>query len=233
LAAAADRPLPALFCATLAGFAGVDRLTAASDAVRTLRFAGGVLLPFAAFALLPPRPARAWSLWFAVAAVAIAGGLGPGIAALAPTWSPLLAVLGGVGLARLSARWRELALCVAVAVECHGAWSEIEPRAAVAERILGRFAARRLHEGEHVASDLPRVLWGAGQDPRAAATFPLDASPARDPAAGIVVVGRAAAGRATLAASLAGDFAHFDLPADLADLATAHGLLVLVRRRGS
>lgn len=227
-AVACGRTGPALLCAALAAATLGERLLAVDGVERTLRLSIGCTFLLAPLAGLPPRP-RPW-LWLALAygaSLTIAVATRP--MDWLPTWSPLAAVLAGVGLARLSTRWREVLLCVVVAVECHAAWQAIEPRHAVAERAIGRFVARRLPAGTRVLSDLPRVLWAAGQRPEASPAAELvDAARSAEVAA--VVLGPEQARSSTVAASLAGSFARYELPTELVDLATAAGLRVLIRR---
>lgn len=221
--------LPACGLGALVACGGGDALVAGGGMLRTLRLAVGAALLLVPLAWLPPRPLRARGLQVALLAAVTAGVVAGDPVAWWPTWSPLAAVLAGVGLVRLSARWREVLLCAAVAGECHGAWNEVEPRAAIAERAIGRFVAHRLPPGGQLASDLPRVLWAAGQRPAAWPGERLaDAAAAPDVFA--IVLGPAAAHSSTLAASLAGRFARYELPTDLADLVTTGGLRVLIRR---
>ncbi len=217
----------------LVAMAGSDLVLASPPSWwRALRLSSLVLVPVALLVAMPPRPAR-------VVAIASVFGVVVAIAAicsdadLLAAWSPLLAVLAGVGLARLPVRIRDLALCAVVLFECHGAWREIEGQDAVAERIVGRLHARRLAPGERLASDLPRVLWAAGQRPEAPTTVDALLVAVADPKVAFLVLSPRLATDATLAASLAGTFAPHEVSADLTDLALARGLRVLVRRKRS
>lgn len=241
LALACGRTWLAAALAFVVALAGADELAPATGALRELRLGVGTALLLAPFAFLPPRPRRAPWIAFALLAVLVAalvgslvGSLGGslergGPSAWLPTWSPAVAVLAGVGLARLSKLQRDLVLCVVVALECYGGWHEIEPRDLLAERALGRFVARHLPSGRRVLSDLPRVLWAAGQRPDACTAEAL-AEQAQDPDVGAIVIGPELARSSTLASSLAGTFAHYELPVDLGDLVAARGMRVLIRR---
>lgn len=229
-AVAGRRNAMAVVCWAIAAAGVGERIVAVETGWRHLRLGVGVGTPLALLAWLPPRPGRASLVWPALGVAIVASVLVPGAAAWLPAWAPAGAVLGGVGLARLPGRWRDVLLCVVVALESLTAWHEIEPREAIAERIVGRYLAHRLTAAERVVSDLPRVSWAAHQRPEAPAPAALLAA-AADPAVAAVVLGRALAADATLTASLAGVFVRHDLPADLADLAAEHGLLVWLRRR--
>ena len=223
-----DREVLAFGLAAVAALGGGDRLVDDGALLRVARLAIGslVLLPLAA---MPPRPRRLAGLVLVLGVVLAVTGIVASPLAWWPTWSPLVAVVVGVGLARLSTRWRELVLCIAVALECHGGWNSLEPATAAAERSVARYVARRLPAGQCVLSDLPRVLWAAGQSPDA--TVGADVLDAADwPAVGAIVLGRTAPWSATIAAGLAGRFTTYPLPSDLQDLVAARGLRVLIRR---
>jgi hypothetical protein len=100
-----------------------------------------------------------------VALTIVTIAVGTGRAALLPGWTPLLAVVGGVGLARLAGRWRDLLLCVVVGVDFLTAWQRVEPAAAGEERWLGRYLAREHGGRGELRSDLPRVAWAFGSRP--------------------------------------------------------------------
>ena len=228
-AASCARWRAALALAAIVAIAGGDVLTPSAGSLRTLRLAIGAAFVLSPLAWLAPRPPHLRGL--AVVLALVVGGACVGAEPLAwwPVWSPIAAVLAGVGLVRLSSRWRELLLCVAVAAECYGAWQEIEPRPAVAERAIGRFLARRLAPEQEIVSDLPRVLWAAGQRPIVTPTSQLPKA-AQATRVGALVLGPAVAESATTTASLAGTFARCDLAPDLTDLVAARGLRVLIRR---
>lgn len=229
-AVAGRRTAFGVLCWLLAAAGVGERLVAVESTWRHLRLGLGVGLPLALLAWLPPRPGRAPMVWCALGCAIAASVVVPGAPAWLPAWAPAGAVLGGVGLARLPGLWRDVLLCVVVVLECLTAWHEIEPREAIAERIVGRYLAHRLSGAERVVSDLPRVSWAAHQRPEGLLPDAL-LNAAADPAVAAVVCGRALAADATLTASLAGVFVRHDLPADLADLAAEHGLLVWLRRR--
>lgn len=222
------RIVPACALATLAGLGGGDRLCDDGSLLRFVRLAIGplCLVPLAA---LPPRPRRLAGPALLLALVLLVTGLVASPLAWWPAWSPLVAVLVGVGLARLSTRWRDLVLCVVVAAECHGAWNSLEPLSAAAERSIARYVARRLPAGQSLVSDLPRVLWAAGRSPHAAVGADL-VEAAGWPAVGALVLGRKAPWSSTVASALASRFTTYPLPSELQDLAAARGLRVLIHR---
>jgi hypothetical protein len=209
-----------------------DCLLAPTSWLREARLGGSALVAVACLVLLPPRPRGVAWLLGTVAVVGIVAIVLGAPSAWLPMWAPLLAALGGVGLARLPRRGREALLAAVVLVECHGAWHEIEPREAAAERAIGRLVARRLGPEEHVASDLPRVLWAAGVHPAAPESDAEWAAIAADPLVAVVVATTPRA-NAVLASAEPGTFARFDLPADLADLAAERDVVILLRRRRS
>jgi hypothetical protein len=205
----------------------------AASFARAVRLGGVYLLPAALLCALPPRPARI--VWLAIGSVVVVAAalLGPGLPALLPAWSPVFAVLGGIGLARLPARGRELFVCGVVLVEMHGAWREVEPPTAVVERIVGRLLRAQLRPGETVVSDRVRVAWAAGQKPESVRSADALLVAAAAPEVAFLVLDRQLAKDATVAASLAATFTRHEISADLTDLLVERGLQVLVRRRRS
>ncbi|MBL8753550.1 MAG: hypothetical protein JNK15_09635 [Planctomycetes bacterium] len=217
----------------LAFVPGFDALQERDPAsiLRAVRLGGIYLVPVALLWVLPPRPVRSvWLLvaWSMACAVAV---LGSSLPALLPAVSPCLAVLGGIGLARLPARGRELVVCAVVLGEMHGAWSEVEPPSARVERVVGRLLRQHLRGSESLVSDRARVLWSAGQWPAPVHTPDAVLAAAARPEVAFLVLDVRIAKDATVAASLAGTFARHEISADLTDLLAEHGLQMLVRRR--
>ncbi len=168
-----------------------------------------------------------WGAALAVLGWALASGT---TAALLPVWSPLLAVLAGVGLARLPVRVRDLALVACVAVDFFSAWHGVEPKAALVERKVGALLLERLPEGQRVVSDLPRVLYFAGQQPvRIAAADALLAAAAGDGVT-FLVLGERFSRQSTLTSTLAARFSRYQLPNALVEAAADRHLTVFARR---
>ncbi|MEO6594284.1 MAG: hypothetical protein ABIP94_05990 [Planctomycetota bacterium] len=195
-----------------------------------LRLGMGVAGALAVLSALPPRPLRIVGLWLAAGTVlALAFVFGASTRAVV-IWSPIVIVLAGVGLARLPVRVRDVLLCGAVALDFYTAWHAVEPREAIVERALGRYLQRQLAPGQQVVSDLPRVLYFAGQKPIAAGD--ADALLHRASAVNVasIVLDAVHARQPTLTATLAGRFARYDLPHDLVDLVADRQLTVYGRR---
>ncbi|HEX5053970.1 MAG TPA: hypothetical protein VFZ65_19485 [Planctomycetota bacterium] len=195
-----------------------------------MRLGWGIAGVLALLSVLPPRPRRIAALW-AVAAVMLAMSLAfaAGTRTLAAA-SAVVAVLAGVGLARLSVRLRDVLLCGAVLLEFYTAWQAVEPRSAVAERALGHHLARRLDAEQHVVGDLPRVLYFAGEAPVAIHGTDALVQQASRADVACVVLGPDASRQATLTATLAGRFVRLDLPHDLADMLAEQHVVVFGRR---
>lgn len=229
------RAVTAVAVAALAAAGGVERLAPDDPsgpwaAWGWLRSAWSLAAPFAVLSVLPPRPRRIALVWIAAVLVLGWAAAVPSAASVLLTWSPVASVLAGVGLARLPSRLRELALVAAVAVDFLGAWQQQEPRAAVAERLLGRHLRDRLGPADVVVADLPRVLYFAGQRPAVPADAAALLQAARAPAAAFVVLGTGLARSATATAALAATHARYDVPPALRDLAAVARLQVYARR---
>ena len=196
------------------------------EQVRLVLGAGALALPLV---LVSPRSrAFAWPalVFFVVAVSALASSHTRGPFAAG---APALAVLAGVGLARLPARVRELLLCVFVATDVHAAWTLGEDPAAVAERVAPQFVQRHeLDAEQRVLSDLARVRWAVGERPLVRIDDLARAAAADD--VGAVVLGPQQVRDASLRASLAGRFELASLPVGLQELVDLRGLAVLVRR---
>lgn len=209
---------------------GLDKVASAApplwDQLRLGLGAAVLLLP-----LLWLRPrSKSFAILFAglLVVVVVAAALGAWTSLL-PMHSPLVAVLVGLGLARLPVRLRDVLLSVVVAIECHAAWTLGEPEAAVVERVLPHYLARRVHgEGETVLVNLPRVRWAAGQDPDGAERAFAEAI--GDDRVGTIVMTAEEAADASLRAMLAAKFERAQLPTDLAELLLQRRLHVLRRR---
>jgi hypothetical protein len=177
---------------------------------------------------LPPRPARIRGLWLAAASVA-AVVLVTRQVAVAACAAPCVLVLAAVALARLPVRLRDVLLCVATLVAGAAAWHDVEPRAAVAERVLGRWLRHRVEPGRELVTMAPRVAFFAGRPPAAVAAADVFAAAAAEGVQALVSTA-AAARDATRSATLASRFVRYELPADLVDLCDAQGLVLYWRR---
>lgn len=189
-------------------------------------------LAFAAalLSVLPPRPRRIGAVWFAaLAALAVAVAVDPTTARL-PLWFPLVAVLGGVGLARLPTRLGELALAGFVVVAFLAGWQAAEPRDAIVERLLGEHLGTRLGPGQHVVADLPRVLFHAGQSPAPPATDDALLQAASAPSTAFVVLGGRVKVSPTVTSALSGRFVRYTVPSALRDLVVDRRITVFVLR---
>lgn len=225
-----------LFAIVVAG--GADALESRGGGLwHELRIAVGAAVLALPMLLLPPRSKRfvvPVVAWLSLLAIAAATGNWLG---LLPMHAALPCVLAGLAVARLGARWRELLLVVCVAIECHAAWSLGEPEEAVVERILPRFLQRHFHdEGQIVLSTMPRVLWGAGQNPlgpyRPLRELSAELSGPRAPRhVGSIVMDARQAADVSMRSLLASSFERASLPPNLQDLLDARGLHVLLRRR--
>lgn len=168
-------------------------------------------------------------LFAAELVVVLVAWLVDGWASLTPIYAPILAVLAGLGLARLPVRLRDVVLCVVVAVECHAAWTLLEPEAAVVERVLPQYLDRRVHrDGESLLVNVPRIRWVVGQDPAGAARPFAEAM--TDDRIGSIVMTADEARDASLRALLAAKFERAPVPTDLAELLLERSLHVLRRR---
>ncbi|MCK5941394.1 MAG: hypothetical protein KAI24_05440 [Planctomycetes bacterium] len=223
------RPLAFVGLAALALLAGGEQIaTHAQPALDATRLGLGGAAFGLAF-LLPAAVRTVAAPAAAFVALLLAAALLDGWATLLPSHLPLLAVLVGVGLARLHVRVRDLLLCALVAVECHAAWTLVEPRSAVVERIVPQYLQRRLGvDSDRVVTDLPRVRWACGQRPDAGAVPLGERARAADVEA--VVLTSPQARDATLRAALAARFEPARLPTDLLELCAEHGVVVLRRR---
>ncbi|MBP8301452.1 MAG: hypothetical protein KA020_13880 [Planctomycetes bacterium] len=194
-----------------------------------LRGAWSLAGAFAVLSVLPPRPRRIVGLWIATAMV-LAATLATGTATEAlAQWSPLVACLAGVGLARWPKRLAELALSGIIVVDFLGAWQAIESREAVVERLLGAHLATRAGMAQGVVCDLPRITFFAGGRPRPLATGDALLQAASAPEVQFVVLSRTLAS-ATTTSALSSRFVRYQVPAHLRDLVADHRLAIFVRR---
>ena len=217
---------------------GTDEI--ASDSVPLLdqlRCGLGVIVVLLPLLLLPPRSRRfavPVFVWFALLAVAVSID---GMASLLSVHSGLLAVLAGIGLARLPLRLRDLILALVITVECHAGWTLGEPEEAVVERILPRYLMRRVHgEGQIVLSTMPRVRWAAGLNPAGVAKsltqMSAELSGPRAPRhVGSIVMTKPEGQDVSMRALLASSYERAELPLNLQALLDARGLSVLRQRR--
>jgi hypothetical protein len=196
--------------------------------------AGVVLLPLV---LLPPRSRRfAAPACLLLALLVVAASVDAWTTVL-PMHSAVLAVLAGLGLARLPLRVRDLLLALVVAAECHAAWNLGEPEATVVERVLPRYLLGRVHdEGQAVLCTMPRVRWAAGQKPfdvaKPLSELSRELSGPRAPRhVGSIIMTEAEGKDASMRALLASSFERAELPPSLQDLVDARKLSVLRRRR--
>lgn len=237
LAQVRGRWLAALGLAGLAAAAGGEQLVPIGSSAGSwtaawlaLRGAWSLAAPFALLALLPPRPRHVLMLWTVTVLVpVIAWSLG-WLRESLPAWSPILAVLCGVGLARWPQRLGELALAGIVVVDFLAAWQAAEPRDTIVERLLGSHLAQRLGPGQQVVADLPRLLFYAGQRPAAVADGDGLLQAASRPGVAFVVLGRAARPSGTATAALSGRFVRYQVPTELRDLVVDRHLTVFVGR---
>ena len=227
----AGRTVVALLLAAIATAAGCGALAgAASGWFDELRLATGAALLWLPLLVWRPQPRRLLGLAIAFAIlVAVAVSIGAS-SSLMPVWSPLLAVLVGVGLARLPLRVRDLLLAAVVAVDCHAAWTLLEPPVVAADRLLGGYLARRvLAPSDLLISDARRVLWAAGRRPIGVTRDELVAAIGRADAA-CLVLGPAFRSDRMLRDQLESSYRRLELPRNLQDLVIDRGCTVLVRR---
>ena len=226
---AAKRYVLAAAAGCLAAGAGSEQLvTHAWSSFDAVRLGVGA----AAF-LVASMSSSAWRC-AGVASGALAALLA--LAASADAWAsllvahqPLLAILAGVALARWRVRLRDLALCGVALVECHAAWTLVEPPSSVSERIVPRFLQRRLSGPDRdVFSTMPRVRWSVGLEPAVAPGPVMDA--ATRAGVGVVLLSREQVADVSLRAALARRFRLATLPTDLQALADEHGITALIRR---
>jgi hypothetical protein len=209
---------------------GTDQIASMPQATwHELRLGVGSAVLLMPLLLLSPR-SRLFGLLVGVQLVLVAiAWLLDAWTSFLPLYSPLLAVLAGLGLARLPVRLRDVLLSVIVAIECHAAWTLGEPEAAVIERVLPQYLIRRLHaEGDIVLSNLPRVRWSAGQNPSSATHSYVDAL--RDDKVASIIMTAGEAKDASLRALLAAKFERAPVPTDIAELLLQRSLHVLRRR---
>ncbi|MBL8731401.1 MAG: hypothetical protein JNN13_03410 [Planctomycetes bacterium] len=230
LAVARARPVVALLLLLTAALAGADAVRVDPGTLWTQWRVGlGPMLLLWPVAWLPPRPPRArWLHFVALLVITIAVATGT-VAALAPAWTPLLAVLGGVGLARLAGRWRDLLLCVVVGVDFLSAWQRVEPAAAAEERWLGRYLAHEHGGRGELVSDLPRVAWAFGSRPLPYTMAQLLTVAAREDTV-LLVLGPGIVDRATAITTLGATFGRCRLSVDGDEAAATIGATVLLRR---
>jgi hypothetical protein len=202
-----------------------------------LRYGLGASVVLLPLLLLSPRARRFAAPALVLLALLVVAASVDAWTTLLPVHSAVLAVLAGLGLARLPLRVRDLLLALVVAAECHAAWTLGEPEAAVVERILPRYLLSRVHEeGQVVLSTMPRVRWAAGLNPAVAAKSLSQLSgelsgPRASRHVGSIVMTEVEAKDASMRALLASSFERAELPPNLQDLLDAHGLSVLCRRR--
>lgn len=217
---------------------GTDQVASLSRPfVEQLRLGLGAAVVMLPLLLLPPRSRRFAAPVLLLLALLLVAASVDAWSTLLPMHSAVLAVLAGLGLARLPMRLRELLLALLVAVECHAAWTLCEPEAAVVERILPRYLLRRVHdEGQVVLSTMPRIRWAAGQDPSGVeqplSQLSRELSGPRAPRhVGSIIMTEAEGKDASMRALLASSFERAELPPNLQDLLDARKLSVLRRRR--
>lgn len=145
-----------------------------------------------------------------------------------------VAALAGRGLATLPRRARIVVLTLVGAAGLVFALRSGIDADRVVERDLGGYLGAALAPGERVASDLPRVVWFAGQPPPPPRHFDTDrlVAAARAPGVRFVVLStgsRRVSSRAA-AAVLAVDCEPFELPPALRAACDARSILVLERR---
>jgi hypothetical protein len=202
-----------------------------------LRYGLGASVVLLPLLLLSPRARRFAAPALVLLALLVVAASVDAWTTLLPVHSAVLAVLAGLGLARLPLRVRDLLLALVVAAECHAAWTLGEPEAAVVERILPRYLLSRVNEeGQVVLSTMPRVRWAAGLNPAVAAKSLSQLSgelsgPRASRHVGSIVMTEVEAKDASMRALLASSFERAELPPNLQDLLDAHGLSVLCRRR--
>lgn len=209
---------------------GVDQIASGAPPLwQQLRLGVGSAVLLLPLLILRPRSKAFATLLVAfLVVVAIAAVLGAWTSLL-PMHAPLVAVLAGLGLARLPVRLRDVLLSVVVAIECHAAWTLGEPEAAVVERVLPQYLERQVHhEGETVLVNMPRVRWAAGQNPDGAERAFADAM--GDGSIGSIIMTVDEASDASLRAMLAAKFERAQVPTDLAELLLQRRLHVLRRR---
>jgi len=221
----------------LVAVAGGERLQPAgvgaawwSQAWAGLRSSWSLAALLALLSVLPPRPAKILVLW-AVSLAVLGQALATGATAtLLPVWSPMVAVLAGVGLARLPVRARDIALVACVAVDLLGAWRAVEGKKALAERQIGAHLLQRLPPTQRIVSDLPRLLYFAGQQPVPIASADALLAAAATDGIAFVVLGESYSRQSTLTSTLAARFSRYQLPGALVDGAMARHITVFARR---
>lgn len=209
---------------------GTDQVASVPQPVwEQLRLGVGSAVLLLPLLLLPPR-SRMFGVLFAAQLVLVAiAWLLDAWTSLLPLYSPVLAVLAGLGLARLPVRLRDVLLSIIVAIECHAAWTLGEPEAAVIERVLPHYLMRRANAaGDIVLANLPRIRWSAGQDPSAPTVSYADAM--RDDKVASIIMTAGEAKDASLRALLAAKFERAPVPTDIAELVFERSLHVLRRR---
>ncbi|MBK8097211.1 MAG: hypothetical protein IPK26_08890 [Planctomycetes bacterium] len=192
--------------------------------------AGGFLL----LALLPPR-APHWRELVSALLVGIAGILTFVVRRrFFLSWAPVVFVLGGVGLARLPARWRELLLALAACLDLWVGWHGTIAPDRLAERLVGQTLARRLQPGHAVAGDMTRVLWYAGQRPLPPRHFDAEwlvVQATRQDVQFVVLSAKSRRGAAEpVQERLAATFSRWQPGGELGRQAAARGIVILVRR---
>lgn len=145
-----------------------------------------------------------------------------------------VAALAGRGLATLPRRARTvLVATIAATGLAFTLRSGIDADRRV-ERELGQYLGSQLAPGERIASDLPRVVWFAGQPPPPPRHFAADRllAFARAPGVRCVVLstGSRRDSAREAAAALAAECEPFVLPPPLADACAVRGIRVLWRR---
>lgn len=189
---------------------------------------------FCLLALLPPR-VQHWRELCATLLVGIGGILTFVVRRrFFLSWAPVVYALGGIGLARLPARWRELLLAVAAGLDLWVGWHGTIADDRLAERLVGQALARRLQPGQAVAGDLTRVLWFAGQRPLPPRHFEPEwfvVQAARPEVQFMVLAARSRRGAAEpVQERLAGTWSRWQPDGELGRFAAARGIVILVRR---